>query len=60
MSVSTNWGCLVKNLKRALCDPYIYTKDEAMKIESADSISSELPDICISYKLFAQQGFVKK
>ena len=47
---------IVKNLERALCDPYIYTRDENMKLESRDCISNDLPDICITYKLFSQQG----
>ena len=30
--------------------------DEKMKVESADSIHSDLPDISVAYKLFTQSG----
>ena len=47
---------LTRTLQRAMVAPYGYLGDEKMKVESADSIHSDLPDISIAYKLFTQSG----
>ena len=47
---------LTRTLQRAMVAPYGYLGDEKMKVESVDSIHSDLPDISIAYKLFTQSG----
>ena len=51
---------IVKNLERALCDPFLHTRDDKMKLDNRESILHTLPDICITYKLFSQQGTVNE
>ena len=45
---------LTRTLQRAMVAPYGYLGDEKMKVESVDSIHSDLPDISNAYKLFTQ------